>query len=89
MERACSTAAHTGHTAESSRHPSEATAWHSAWTCAAGGRSFSPPTKQEVEAILVVDFSFFRVGKDLVGLGDFFEFFAGGGVVFVFVWVVF
>ena len=45
--------------------------------------------QQEFEAVLVVDFALFGVGEELVGLGDFFEFLAGGGVVFVFVGVVF
>ena len=45
--------------------------------------------QEEFETVLVVDFALFRVGKEFVGLGAFFEFLARGGVVFVLVWVVF
>ena len=85
-------ARHSGKATRHSAHAGKwvAPAWHTAGSATGRGVGGCAAAMQEVfEAELIVDFAFLGVGEELVGLGDFFEFLASGGVVFVLVGVVF
>lgn len=83
MERSASAGHAAAHAAEVHTFEGHATG------CTALRGGFGAAALDEIQAILVVDFALFGVGEEFVGLGDFFEFLGGFGVVGVFVGVGF